>query len=1161
MKQRFSSLDVKVIAHELSNSLCTLRLANVYDLSSRIFLLKFAKPNHREQMVIDSGFRCHLTSFSRATAAAPSAFVARLRKYLRTRRVTSVSQIGTDRIIEFQFSDGQYRLFLEFYAGGNIVLTDKELNILALLRIVSEGQDQEELRVGLTYSLENRQNFGGVPPLTKERVREGLQKALDRSEVGAIASAKRVKKKSGDVLRKALATTLTEFPPMLVDHALRVKEFDSNTPVEDVIKDDSVLDELMLVLEEARNVVREITAQETSKGYIIAKLTKPRASESGESQLDHDEVRDAKSEGLLYEDFHPFRPLQFEGVPETKIIEFDGFNKTVDEFFSSIEAQKLESRLTEREEQAKKKLASARQDHQKRVGGLQQVQELNVRKAQAIEANLQRVQEAIAAVNGLIAQGMDWVEIARLIEMEQARRNPVAEMIKLPLKLYENTATLLLSEVTFDDEDDFEGDETGSEVSDSEDEKSRTFKSVKSAKPEDRRLAVDVDLALSPWSNARQYYDQKKTAAVKEQKTLQSSAMALKNTEKKINADLKKGLKQEKEVLRPVRNLHWFEKFYYFISSDGYLVLSGRDAQQNEILYKRYLKKGDVYVHADLQGAASTIIKNKASISDSPIPPSTLSQAGSFTVTTSSAWDSNAVMSAWWVTADQVSKTALTGEYLTTGAFQIKGNKNFLPPAQLLLGFGVMFHISDASKARHMKHRLRDDTESGNSGGTGTTLVDESGAAKYEADEEIEQNQSDDDQRTDDESNPESIDGNKAEDADSKSEKDSDNEAENGNNDVHYANPLQPGQVKSDSGGQEIIAGSDTMLEPVPMVGDKRQTLDENAAAAAADPLDSDDSEPYHESKSGDEIALNESKPNPTTSGVRHLSAKERRLLRNGLSVSSTPSTAPTSDTEQPSDSAPPTSTDHKLLAATKKAPSSQSTPHIRGKHGQRNKRATKYAHQDDEDRALALHLLGSTATQQKASSDADSKAARDVEAAAQKERRREQHLRAQQSGKESEEIRRQNLEAGLGDDEDDAGVDLGLLENFVGTPLPGDEILDALVVCAPWDAIGARLRWRVKMQPGAVKKGKAVREILGHWGREAGDREKRKALGVGDDGYEEEKVRRREGQLVKALKEGEVVGVVPVGRCRVVIGGGGERSKASAGKGKRGGRGSKKAR
>ncbi|KAG9726942.1 hypothetical protein KCU96_g20002, partial [Aureobasidium melanogenum] len=139
MKQRFSSLDVKVIAHELSSALVSLRVSNIYDLSSRIFLFKFAKPERREQLIIDSGFRCHLTTFARATAAAPSPFITRLRKYLRTRRVTSVSQIGTDRIIDIQFSDGQYHLFLEFYAGGNIVLTDNELNIIGLLRNVDEG--------------------------------------------------------------------------------------------------------------------------------------------------------------------------------------------------------------------------------------------------------------------------------------------------------------------------------------------------------------------------------------------------------------------------------------------------------------------------------------------------------------------------------------------------------------------------------------------------------------------------------------------------------------------------------------------------------------------------------------------------------------------------------------------------------------------------------------------------------------------------------------------------------------------------------------------------------------------------------------------------------------------------------------------------------------
>ena len=49
------------------------------------------------------------------------------------------------------------------------------------------------------------------------------------------------------------------------------------------------------------------------------------------------------------------------------------------------------------------------------------------------------------------------------------------------------------------------------------------------------------------------------------------------------------------------------------MTSENHLVLSGRDAQQNELLVKRYLRKDDLYVHADLHGAATTIIRNNDS--------------------------------------------------------------------------------------------------------------------------------------------------------------------------------------------------------------------------------------------------------------------------------------------------------------------------------------------------------------------------------------------------------------------------------------------------------------------------------------------------------------------------------------------------------------------
>jgi predicted ribosome quality control (RQC) complex YloA/Tae2 family protein len=54
-------------------------------------------------------------------------------------------------------------------------------------------------------------------------------------------------------------------------------------------------------------------------------------------------------------------------------------------------------------------------------------------------------------------------------------------------------------------------------------------------------------------------------------------------------------------------------------------VVGGRDQQQNELVVRRYLKSGDLYVHADLQGASSVVIKNPGG---APVPPKTLSEAG-----------------------------------------------------------------------------------------------------------------------------------------------------------------------------------------------------------------------------------------------------------------------------------------------------------------------------------------------------------------------------------------------------------------------------------------------------------------------------------------------------------------------------------------------------
>ena len=998
--------------------------------------------------MIDSGFRCHLTEYSRATAAAPSPFAIRLRKYLKTRRVTAVSQVGTDRIIEFQFSDGQYRLFLEFYAGGNIILTDKELNILALLRIVSETEGQEEQRVGVKYSLEDRQNYGGIPLLTKERLHDALQKAAKKGDEGLVAG-KKPKKKAADALRKALAVSITEYPPMLVDHAMRVTDFDSSLKPADVLQNEALLDHLMRALQEAQKVIEEITSSEVAKGYILA--TKKDGTRDDTSRKD-----------LIYDDFHPFRPRQFEDDPKNVFLEFAGFNKTVDEFFSSIEGQKLESRLEEREAMAKRKIEAARQDQAKRLGGLQEIQELNERKAGALQANAERAQEAIDAVNGLISQGMDWVEIGKLIELEQKRHNSVASIIKLPLKLYENTITLLLNEEEFEDDD--SPYETDSDVSDSEDEGSK--KELKERTTE-KRLTIDVNLALSPWANAREYYDQKRSAAVKEQKTLQSSNKALKSTEAKISQDLKKGLKQEKAVLRPVRRQMWFEKFTWFISSDSYLVLGGKDAQQNEILYRKYLKKGDVYLHADLHGAATVVVKNNPKTPDAPIPPSTLSQAGTLAVASSSAWDSKAGMSAWWVNADQVSKSAPTGEFLPTGSFMVRGKKNFLPPAQLLLGFGVLFLVSEESKGRHVKHRLYEEPGDGSMGGAAVAEV-----SPVEETPEL-----DNDHESDEEDEP---------DAEYESQE-------------PQANPL-----RTQSQVEPHISDSDNDGVPTKEV-EELEIKDETQALAPEVNEEASDS--------GEQTSEQE------TTGTQTPSQNQKG----------------------------------------QKGPA----PPKRGKKGKAKKIAQKYKDQDEEDRLAAQQLIGAAAGLEKAEAEAKAKATREAELAFQKERRRAQHQKVQKETAEHEEIRKMMLEEGVDVLDESEEEKMTSLDGLVGTPLPGDEILEAIPMCAPWAATG-KCKYKAKLQPGTVKKGQAVKEIMARWIGDVSQKGK-----VDESSTDMERMWPREIELLKGWKVEELTGTIYVGKVRVMMsggmsgggGGGANRGGKGGGKGGRGGKGSKKQR
>ena len=554
----------------------------------------------------------------------------------------------------------------------------------------------------------------------------------------------------------------------------------------------------------------------------------------------------------------------------------------------------------------------------------------------------------------------------------------------------------------------------------------------------------------------------------------------------------------------------------------------GRDGQQNEMLYKRHLKRGDVYVHADLQGAGSLVVKNNPLTPGAPIPPSTLSQAGSLSVAISSAWESKAMMPAWWVNSEQVSKIGTSGEYLTAGEFMTKGEKNFLSPAQLLLGFGVLFQISDESKARHVKNRVRNEEVE--------SVRDDAGASSLNVlhqEQPIENDELPIASSAAEEKGIKDVDG-PAGSLSLESEED----LPAG---VVHANPLQPEAT--------------TQSKPI---GEPRQLGDSN------------DEESAEEGDNSDEVERDVrlmSLHRPSNDGLQ---SEEHNVL--GMKRASLAGRYDGVDSSQEL----PMSTDEEPRIVETKSrsyvgksdedavghnPSSQ-VRHVRGKHGKKKKLATKYADQDEEDRLIAMKLLGSATAKIKAQEEAEAKRLKEEQLERQMQRRREQHQRAVKEGMVHEEARKRLQDEEVEDNEEATDdVDphsLTILDNLVGTPLPGDEILEAIPVCAPWGAMGT-YKYKAKLQPGTQKKGKAIKEILARWAQHA-DRKK-----IDESSTDVEKMWPRELELIKSWKETEIVNTVPVGKVRVMLSGGGD----SAGKGgqtkgktaSRGGKGSKKQR
>jgi len=137
------------------------------------------------------------------------------------------------------------------------------------------------------------------------------------------------------------------------------------------------------------------------------------------------------------------------------------------------------------------------------------------------------------------------------------------------------------------------------------------------------------------------------------------------------------------------RKAFWFEKYRWFISSEGTVVIAGRDASSNDLVVRRNLKTGDIYLHADIHGAASVVAKRPPGTEG--VGERTLREAAQWAVAFSKAWRAGlASASAFWVDHDQVSKAGASGEFVGRGAWVIHGTKHMMDDLPTELGLGTI---------------------------------------------------------------------------------------------------------------------------------------------------------------------------------------------------------------------------------------------------------------------------------------------------------------------------------------------------------------------------------------------------------------------------------------------------------------------------------------
>ena len=157
IKSRFTTVDIIAIIKGINAHFVGHRAIQIYDFDNRTFLMKLSKSGEegKTMLLLESGIRMHIAEFDWPKNPSPSGFSMKLRKHIKNRRLESINQIGSDRIVDLQFGTKEYYECMILQLVRPRVDNSQDLKFFARERYQTEPNS----RWPLQYSIEWRRNL------------------------------------------------------------------------------------------------------------------------------------------------------------------------------------------------------------------------------------------------------------------------------------------------------------------------------------------------------------------------------------------------------------------------------------------------------------------------------------------------------------------------------------------------------------------------------------------------------------------------------------------------------------------------------------------------------------------------------------------------------------------------------------------------------------------------------------------------------------------------------------------------------------------------------------------------------------------------------------------------------------------------------------------